>query len=206
MITVRSFQTQTPKFKLFKSQPQQPHQQQQQVAHPNEKDFQTHPILKRIPKFLRSYASKFINAPISHLISFVILHEITAIVPLVSLWYFFHQHPNYVPLEIPTWAIDQGAKVIDYVLSKMTDWEINSKQKMSMIIEGAYAFSIIKFLLPVRIVVSLYLMPWFAKWFVVPISNIFGNIKKIANHKKQLKQKDSFNDEVKTKTINKPRL
>ena len=43
---------------------------------------------------------------------------------------------------------------------------------MLIIIEGAYAFSIVKFLLPLRIIVSLSLMPWFARWFIVPILNI----------------------------------
>lgn len=54
-------------------------------------------------------------------------------------------------MEIPNWAIDQGAKIIDYALSKITNWEINSKDKMLIIIEGAYAFSIVKFLLPLKL-------------------------------------------------------
>lgn len=174
---------------------------------PTEKDFQNHPILKRVPKFLRSYTKQFINAPFSHLISFLVLHEITAIIPLFSLWYFFHNHPNYIPMEIPSWAIDQGAKIIDYGLSKITNWEINSKDKMLIIIEGAYAFSIVKFLLPLRIIISLSLMPWFARWFIVPIVNIFPNFTKLLNYKKikQQQEKTRF-DNAKIKHIDKPRL
>lgn len=174
---------------------------------PTEKDFQSHPILKRVPKFLRSYAKQFINAPFSHLISFLILHEITAIIPLFSLWYFFHNNPSFIPMEIPSWAIDQGAKIIDYALSKITNWEINSKDKMLIIIEGAYAFSIVKFLLPLRIIVSLSLMPWFARWFIVPILNIFPNFTKLLNYKKIKQKQDKTRfDNAKIKHVEKPRL
>lgn len=200
---VRAFATTTPKLKLFQSKPQVT--RPSSISKEQQQQLDNHPILKRVPKFLRSYASKFINAPISHLISFIILHEITAIIPLVSLWYFFHNHPNYVPMEIPNWALEQGAKVIDYAITKVTNWEINSKDKMQLIIEGAYAFSIVKFLIPARVMISLYLMPWFAKWFVVPILNIFSNFRQIINLKKKQEKELSF-EHVKTKKIEKPRL
>lgn len=212
---IRTFITSTPRSRIFQNnskitRPSSPatsttnstsltKQQQQQQQLDN------HPILKRVPKFLRSYASKFIDAPISHLISFIILHEITAIIPLISLWYFFHNHPNYVPLEIPNWALEQGAKVIDYVITKVSNWEINSKDKMQLIIEGAYAFSIVKFLIPIRVIISLYLMPWFAKWFVVPILNIFNNLRQISQLRKKQLNELTF-EQVKTKKIDKPRL
>ncbi|RCK55131.1 hypothetical protein Cantr_04019 [Candida viswanathii] len=201
---IRSFTTTAPRLRVFQNKPQ-PTRQPTTATSKDQQQLDNHPILKRVPKFLRSYASKFINAPISHLISFLVLHELTAIIPLVSLWYFFHTHPNYVPMEIPGWALEQGAKVIDYVITKVTNWEVNSKDKMQMIIEGAYAFSIVKFLVPVRVVLSLYLMPWFAKWFVVPILNIFSNFRQIVSLKKKQGKAQAFED-VKTKKIDKPRL
>lgn len=110
-------------------------------------------------------------------------------------------------MEIPSWAIDQGAKIIDYALSKITNWEINSKDKMLIIIEGAYAFSIVKFLLPLRIIVSLSLMPWFARWFIVPILNIFPNFTKLLNYKKIKQKQDKTRfDNAKIKHVEKPRL
>ncbi|KAE9364741.1 hypothetical protein N431DRAFT_355138 [Stipitochalara longipes BDJ] len=47
-------------------------------------------LLTRLPRFLHPYVSGLRNAPISHIVSFLILHEITAIVPLVGLAGLFH--------------------------------------------------------------------------------------------------------------------
>lgn len=83
----------------------------------------------------------------------------------------------------------------------------NSKDKMLIIIEGAYAFSIVKFLLPLRIIVSLSLMPWFARWFIVPILNIFPNFTKLLNYKKIKQKQDKTRfDNAKIKHVEKPRL
>ncbi|KAI5964641.1 uncharacterized protein KGF55_001710 [Candida pseudojiufengensis] len=169
-----------------------------------EQDFKTHPILKRVPKFLRNYASKFVNAPFSHLIAFIVLHEMTAIVPLFGIWYYLHQHPGYIPLDLPQWAISKGAKVMDSMMGKI-DWNLNTADKFSVIVEGAYAFTIVKFLLPIRIVISLYFMPWFARWFVLPITNLFKNMREIRKTKKLQKKSKGLN-ESELKKIDKPRL
>ncbi|KAK0128752.1 hypothetical protein ONS95_000705 [Cadophora gregata] len=60
----------------------------------------THPrltrILTRLPRFLHPYTTALRTAPISHLTSFLILHEITAIVPLLGLATSFH-YTNWLP-------------------------------------------------------------------------------------------------------------
>ncbi|KAI5951846.1 hypothetical protein KGF54_004921 [Candida jiufengensis] len=171
-----------------------------------EHDFKTHPILKRVPKFLRNYASKFVNAPFSSLVAFIILHEITAIVPLIGIWYYIHQHPGFIPLDLPQWAISKGAKVMDSMMGKF-DWNLNTADKFSVIVEGAYAFTIVKFLLPIRVVISLYFMPWFARWFILPITNIFSNMKEIRKAKKEQGKITSGKDQnVELKKVEKPRL
>lgn len=169
---------------------------------PTEHDFKTHPILKRVPKFLRNYTAKFVNAPFSHLIAFIVLHEITAIVPLIGIWYYLHQHPGFIPLDLPQWALTKGAKVIDSAMGQF-DWSFNTSDKLAVIMEGAYAFTIVKLFLPVRVIISLWGMPWFAKWFVLPITNLFSNWKKLRKAKGEVKSVDS---KVKTKQIDKPRL
>jgi len=47
-------------------------------------------ILDRVPRYLRKYTDGLRNAPISHVVSFLILHELTAVVPLVGLAGGFH--------------------------------------------------------------------------------------------------------------------
>ena len=47
-------------------------------------------VLDRFPKFLHPYTKGLRNAPVTHVVSFLILHEITAVVPLVGLAGGFH--------------------------------------------------------------------------------------------------------------------
>lgn len=51
----------------------------------------------KLPRPLRKYTNGLRNAPVSHVVSFMILHEITAIVPLLGLFALFH-YTNYVPI------------------------------------------------------------------------------------------------------------
>lgn len=47
-------------------------------------------VLNRVPKPFRKYTDGLRNAPVSHIVAFLTLHEITAIVPLVGLASLFH--------------------------------------------------------------------------------------------------------------------
>lgn len=47
-------------------------------------------VLDRLPKFLHPYTSGLRNAPGTHITSFLILHELTAIIPLIVLGMGFH--------------------------------------------------------------------------------------------------------------------
>lgn len=139
--------------------------------------YTTHPILKRVPRVLRPYTTRFIGAPLSHVTAFLVLHELTAIVPLVGLWYVFHQHHDVFmagTMDLPAWAMEKGTKVID---KAMADWDFGNysvNDKLKFIMEGAYAYVVVKALFPVRLAVSLLGMPWFARWFVVPFTRLFS--------------------------------
>ncbi|KAH6611378.1 hypothetical protein Trco_001398 [Trichoderma cornu-damae] len=54
-------------------------------------------LTSKLPKRLQKYTNGLRNAPVSHVVSFMILHEITAIVPLFGLFALFH-YTNYVPI------------------------------------------------------------------------------------------------------------
>lgn len=58
-------------------------------------------ITSKLPRPLRKYTAGLRNAPVSHVISFLILHELTAIVPLFALFGLFH-YTDYVPLAYVT--------------------------------------------------------------------------------------------------------
>ncbi|ESU12008.1 hypothetical protein FGSG_05971 [Fusarium graminearum PH-1] len=58
-------------------------------------------ITSKLPRRLQKYTSGLRNAPVSHIVSFLILHEITAIVPVLGLFGLFH-YTNYVPVDYVT--------------------------------------------------------------------------------------------------------
>ncbi|KAF6825142.1 hypothetical protein CMUS01_09945 [Colletotrichum musicola] len=62
-------------------------------------------ILDRLPPRFQRYTSGLRRAPVSHAVAFLILHEITAVVPLLGLFGLFHC-TNFLPLEYVTghWA------------------------------------------------------------------------------------------------------
>lgn len=127
-------------------------------------------IAARIPRWLRPYTADFAHAPFSHLTAFVILHELSAIVPLVGLWYVFHQNHAYIPMDLPSWAIEKGMAVIDKALALFDFLNYSMSEKGKFLMEGAYAYAITKALFPLRIIFSVAGMPWFARWFVVPVT------------------------------------
>jgi len=55
-------------------------------------------ILSKLPPSLQKYTSQLRNAPVSNVVAFLILHELTAIVPLLGLFGFFH-YTSIVPLD-----------------------------------------------------------------------------------------------------------
>lgn len=183
--------------------PSDPTTQTNQSSNLDKERYDKHAILKRVPKFLRPYTTQFIHAPISHVTAFIILHELTAIVPLIGTWYVLHQYHDLFmssTMELPSWAIEKGTKIID---KAMQDWDFGDyslNDKVRFIMEGAYAYVIVKALFPVRIVITLLGMPWFAKWFVLPFQKMFSRKRPVAKVEKQPIQEHA------PKKVDKPRL
>ena len=59
-------------------------------------------IHRIVPTFLHSYTKKLVNAPATHITSFLVLHEITAIIPIVGLASLFH-FSNWLPSTTSNW-------------------------------------------------------------------------------------------------------
>ncbi|POR33725.1 Uncharacterized protein TPAR_06075 [Tolypocladium paradoxum] len=58
-------------------------------------------ITSKLPRRLQKYTNGLRSAPVSHVVSFLILHELTAIVPLFALFAVFH-YTAYVPISYIT--------------------------------------------------------------------------------------------------------
>ncbi|KAJ6022147.1 hypothetical protein N7540_007651 [Penicillium herquei] len=146
----------------------------------------------RLPRFLRTYTTPLLGAPITHVTSFLILHEITAIVPLFGLVAAFH-YGNWMP-DLASGsgennAFDEGAArfgrwlrkkgwVDDADVSTVAEHEVTASGDHSgkeragvrLVLEFATAYAITKALLPFRIAGSVWATPWFAKAILQPTS------------------------------------
>jgi hypothetical protein len=61
-------------------------------------------ILSRLPPSLQKYTTNLRSAPVSHVVAFLLLHEITAVLPLLGLFGLFHYYSDHVPLG---WMLDR---------------------------------------------------------------------------------------------------
>lgn len=141
-----------------------------------------------VPSFLRPYTRRLIDAPVSHVTSFLILHEITAVVPLLGLFGLFH-YSNWLP---EAWTegklVKEGVEKFsryfrrkgwvaddeDDMAGKRSKW--TGEQGVRVVLEVAVAYAITKALLPARLILSVWVTPWFARVFVLPITRLFGRL------------------------------
>ena len=73
----------------------------------------------RLPKFVQRYTVPLVNAPVTHISSFFILHEITAVIPLLALAGAFH-YTGWMPalLGEGKWLADGMEKFSKYFRKK----------------------------------------------------------------------------------------
>lgn len=140
----------------------------------------------RLPPFLRAYTTPLLGAPVTHITSFLILHEITAIVPLFGLVGAFH-YGNWMPELASGGALDEGTQRFGRWLRKkgwVEDADVNvvavdgsategdtkrERKGARLVLEFATAYALTKALLPLRIATSVWATPWFARSVLGPL-------------------------------------
>ncbi|CZT21584.1 uncharacterized protein RCC_07448 [Ramularia collo-cygni] len=142
-------------------------------------------IESRLPNFLRRYTVPLRNAPVSHITAFIILHEITAVVPLFGLTAAFH-YTNWLPPYISEgkWISDYTEKFGRYLRRKkwISDesgsgrWWGRGEKGTRLVVEMATAYAITKVLLPARLLLSVWGTPWFARLTVLPVTKKLGTL------------------------------
>nr|OQO28710.1 hypothetical protein B0A51_02953 [Rachicladosporium sp. CCFEE 5018] len=136
----------------------------------------------RLPRFLRHITTPLRTAPLSHITAFLLLHELTAIVPLLALATAFHQC-DYLPPVISEgkWVKEGTVKFGGYMkrkgwIGEEGSWWGTGEGAVRVVMEVATAWAVVKLLLPVRLVVSVWGTPWFARWSVVPVGAWLGRV------------------------------
>ena len=154
----------------------------------------------RSPRLFKPTLITLRDAPTSYLISFAILHELTAIVPLASLTYAFHYYRWLPPYFAEgKWVTEGVEKYGRYFRRKgwlqdydQVEIERETKEGKALEIEGggilgywdrgngtgrwlvelATAYAVTKVLLPLRIALSVLWAPGFARSTLIPITGL----------------------------------
>ncbi|KAB8265554.1 hypothetical protein BDV32DRAFT_116742 [Aspergillus pseudonomiae] len=154
----------------------------------------------RLPSFLRAYTTPLLGAPGTHITSFLILHELTAIVPLFGLVTAFH-YGNWLPDLTSSNAFEEGTRRFGRWLQKkgwvenvdvdaielaggVNSYDPVTKDQMTesdrkgvrLVLEFATAYAVTKALLPLRIAASVWATPWFARAILVPTGKGFKKL------------------------------
>lgn len=145
------------------------------------------------------------NAPVAHITAFLLLHELTAIVPLFGLagaFHYYHWLPPY--FADGAWVVSgidkfgkyfkrkgwigagekdvleqrahDGEELMRIDNTKEMKWWNREDGGMRWVVEFATAYALVKALLPLRIVVSVWGAPWVARWSVIPCSSAFKRL------------------------------
>ena len=162
-------------------------------------------IIRRTPKFLQPLISALHNAPLTHVSAFLILHELTAVIPILGLTGAFHyfqwlppyfaegkwvaagveKFGNYFRRKgwIDSWEkrnatelAESGEvrKVEEHKKGKglVSRWWSRGETGTRLVVEVATAYAVVKLLLPLRLIISVWGTPWFARWTLVPVNNM----------------------------------
>ncbi|KAI8058246.1 hypothetical protein BDF22DRAFT_612654, partial [Syncephalis plumigaleata] len=128
------------------------------------------------PRGWRRYANQFRNAPTTHITSFAILHELTAIIPIPIIYYALDAADTKLPL--PEAALQDGEQFARRLVARY-GWDTSPPSTTTsaddtvdngivtstshVFVNLAIAYAIVKVLLPVRVAACFALTPWFAR-------------------------------------------
>ncbi|KAJ5837001.1 hypothetical protein N7447_003027 [Penicillium robsamsonii] len=173
------------------STPSAPQPPKSSHSSPNDSRSRLRRFNDRLPRFLRTYTTPLLGAPVTHITSFLILHEITAILPLFGLVGAFHYGawmPDLASQTGKTNAFDEGVARFGRWLKKkgwvdeadvntVAEHEITGEKTVDqagvrLVLEFATAYAITKALLPARLAASVWATPWFARSVFTPTANL----------------------------------
>ncbi|KAF9928190.1 hypothetical protein BGZ67_007098 [Mortierella alpina] len=95
---------------------------------------------RKLSRF-RQYAEQFKNKPASHLLSFGILHEITAVVPLPIVYFALAETGLKIPF--PEQAMEEGNKFVGRV-AKYYGWSLEGADGARVMLNMATSYAVVK--------------------------------------------------------------
>ncbi|RIA92455.1 hypothetical protein C1645_691691 [Glomus cerebriforme] len=121
----------------------------------------------------RKHAAHFRSKPGSYIVSFAILHELTAIVPIPLVYVFLSTTDIQIPF--PQQVLDEGNKFINKVVTYYGYPPFENGSRVAL--NAATSYAVIKAIMPLRIAACIWMTPWTAERIIGPIMKIFKRIK-----------------------------
>lgn len=126
----------------------------------------------KIKKF-EEYLLEIRKKPVSYVTTFLILHEITAIVPLFFFWYIFYKVDKFETLGLNEYVLEYGKKTIEKLVNEKYLNGVSAHEGSKIILSGSYSYLLTKILIPFRIVFSVKITPFIVNKIVDPIIKAF---------------------------------
>ncbi|RPB20070.1 hypothetical protein L211DRAFT_577331 [Terfezia boudieri ATCC MYA-4762] len=142
----------------------------------------------RLPPRIQRLAAPLREAPVSHITAFLVLHEITAVLPLGCLWWGIHSF-GVVPFRFGSpdaggleeegngngvsgrvrrkwreWVKSGEARLGSYITKKGWLAGLSPAEAARVVVELGTAWAVVKVLLPVRVVACLWMTPCLLKY------------------------------------------
>ncbi|KAJ2030277.1 hypothetical protein IWW57_001265 [Coemansia sp. S610] len=114
----------------------------------------------------------FKQRPASHITAFALLHELTAVVPLVGVYYALDYWQPKMPF--PQSVLEEGNRYTNKLRTYVGLRQLEANSPVLLHLATSYA--IVKAAVPLRIAASLALTPWFSRWCVVPVARAAGKL------------------------------
>lgn len=145
-------------------------------------------------RILAPYTTGLAKSPFSYVLSFLAVHQTTALLSLAAVWSLF-THFNYTPMGIPDILLSKGLGVVDIILD-WTGWAaaiggFKIRAGGRVLMQGAAAYAVVKMMFPLRLGVSIALMPWVARWVFLPFFSLFKRSPKASKQIPSAKSKPS---------------
>lgn len=128
--------------------------------------------LNQHPRFA-NYFDRLSDAGVTSTVaSFFVLHEVTAIIPLFGLWYVFYKLDLPEQYQLPVYFTDLLNRCGDAMERLVGDSYCRNLDHNRLILAGAISYSIVKFLYPFRVFLSLWGAPYMGRWILGPFHKV----------------------------------
>ena len=124
--------------------------------------------LQANPRYSHYFEKITSSGTISMITSFFVLHELTAIIPLFSVWYALYNLDVLDNLDLSGELLTKCSGAIERLVGD----KFQEYDQHKLIVSGAMSYAAVKVLGPARIIVSLWGAPYFSRWLVMPFKKL----------------------------------